>query len=78
MEDDLLLPSSKITQLPEDMTAVSRGPGDSLRLPVRPISARPQCATANSCNVLPNGVIVGNYLSVAPSSANVWMKQFHT
>ena len=54
MEDDLLLPSNKITQLPENMTAV-----------------------CNSCTVLPNCVIVGNYLSVASSSANVRMKQLN-
>ena len=54
LEDDLLLPSNKITQLPENMTAV-----------------------CSSCTVLPNCVIVGNYLSVAPSSANVRMKQLN-
>ena len=50
MEDDLLLPSNIITQLPENMSA-----------------------TANT--VLLDGVIIGNYQSVAPNSANVWMKQ---
>ena len=54
MEDDLLLPSNKITQLPENLTAV-----------------------CNSCTVLPNCVILGNHLSVAPSSANVRMKQLN-
>ena len=32
-----------------------------------------QSAIANT--VLPNCVIVGNYLSVASNSANAWMKQ---
>ena len=54
-----------------DPTAFGYIMKDDLLLPVNKITQLPE----NMTSVLPNYVIVGNYLSVVQNSANVWTKQ---